>query len=191
MMLILAFMSPSEIVSLVAGIFTAVSGVSAAIACFLTYRTTRPKIKLKVGKQNSNRAYTFYKDKGFALLGIDLINSSMVAGMLDELCIIYEGKEYYAEKIGTQYDPYPFEVKSFFSEQIEQDTKLLRLKTPITVQGYSIISGYILFPSFPVVQTNTITVNISFRLMNKNFKQKIRRVKLSRVTPTPIYGSKE
>lgn len=178
-------MTDSEIIALVASIFTAISGISAAIACFLTYRTTRPKIKLRVGDSQSNRIYTYYENKSFALLGFDIINNSSVGGMVYDLCLIYEGKEYFAEDISTKFDPYPFEVAPFFDKKIEQDATLLRFKTPIVSTGFSIMRGFALFPSFPVVQKDSIVVDIRYRLTNKNFNRKIRNTKFSLVIPTP------
>lgn len=183
-------MTTSEIVALISSIFTAISGISAVIVCFLTFRTTRPQIKLKTDKKPSNRAYAYWHNKSFAFLSLEIINSSNIAGMIDDLCIIYKGKEYPAENIYAKYDPHPFELKSFFDEQIEQDTQALHLKTPLKIDGYSIKSGFFLFPTFPVIQANEIVVTLRFRLINKKFKRKIRRVKFSCISPNPVHDSK-
>ena len=184
-------MSTSEIVALISSIFTAISGISAAVACILTYRTTRPKIKLIPHKSQIGHIYSYWKEKSFALLSFQLINSSMIDGMIDDLCIVYNGKEYFAENIFTNYDPQPFELEILFDGVLKQNTDALRLKTPLTVKAYSTVNGFIFFPTFPAVQLNSINVTITYRVMNKKFKRKIRRVKFYLVSPEPIYDGKQ
>ena len=178
-------METSEWVALIASFFTAISGISAAIACILTFRTTRPQIKLRLTEKQTHRVYTHYKDKSFAMLCFDLQNSSTVTGMLGSLCLIYKGEKYYAENFATNYDPSPLEVKSFFDANIEQDATALHLTMPIKVPSFSIVSGFILFPAFPALQVDSISVDIQYRLTNQKFNRKIRRVKFALVFPTP------
>ena len=183
-------MTTSEIVALIASIFTAISGISAATACILTYRTTRPKIKLSPSTKQSNRFYTFGHNKSFAVLDFEIINSSSIEGMVYNLCIVYEGKKYFAEDTPTNFDPYPFAIKSFFDDKIEQDIQSIHRKFPIKSPGYSVIRGFVFFPTFPVVQTSNITVDIRYRLTNSKFNRIIRRVKFALMAPEIVHTSK-
>lgn len=178
-------MDTPTIIALIASIGAVISGIAATISCVFTYKTTQPNLKVEIEKDKC--VYMHNDQKSFALMPFEVRNSAMVGGMIDEICILHNGKKYYAEDKYTDFDPYPFEIRNTVDDKIERDVHQLRLKCPIQVNGFSVVQGFIFFPSFPAVQTANISVTISYRLMNKNRKKKFRKITFSFVNPTPIY----
>ena len=178
-------MNTPTIIALIASIGAVISGVAATISCIFTYKTTQPNLKVKIDKDKC--AYLHNENKSFALMPFEVRNSAMVGGMIDEICILYNDKKYYAEDKFTDFDPYPFEITNIVDDKIERDVHQLRLKSPLQVNGFSVVEGFILFPTFPPVQAANITVTISYRLMNKKFKRKFRNITFSFVNPNPVY----
>lgn len=161
-------MDTSTIIALIASIGACISGIAAAITCIFTYKTTHPNLKIEISKERC--IYTHFENKSFAFMPITIRNSAMVGGMIDEISIKYNNQEYNAEDIHTNYDISPFKIESSLDYKVKRNTDQLRLKCPILVNGFSVVDGYIIFPTFPPIQIPTIKVRIKYRLINKNFK---------------------
>lgn len=161
-------MDTPTIIALIASIGAGISGIAAAISCIFTYKTTHPNLKIYISKDKS--VYTHFGEKSFALMPITIRNAAMVGGMIDEICIKYNKQEYSAEDIHTNYDISPFKIESTIDYKVERNANQLRLKCPILVNGFAVVDGFIIFPTFPAIQIPTIKVRIKYRLINKKFK---------------------
>lgn len=161
-------METPTVIALIACIGACISGIAATVSCIFTYKTTHPNLKLKISKDTC--IYTHFGEKSFALMPIEIRNTAMVGGMVDDICIKYNKKEYPAEDIHTDFNISPFKIESTLDYKIERNSKQLRLKCPILVNGFSVINGYIIFPTFPAIQIPTIKVSIKYRLINRKFK---------------------
>ncbi|AWW06106.1 MAG: putative salicylate hydroxylase [Caudoviricetes sp.] len=161
-------MDTPTIIALIASIGAGISGIAATITCIFTYKTTHPNLKIEISKDQC--VYTHYGEKSFAFMPITIRNTAMVGGMIDAICIKYNNKDYPAEDIHTNFDLSPFRIESPLDYKVERTTKHLRLKCPILVNGFSVVDGFIIFPTFPAIQIPTIKVRIKYRLINKNFK---------------------
>lgn len=178
-------MDTPTIIALIASLGAGISGIASAITCFFTYRTTRPNLKVEIDKKHC--VYTYFQDKSFAFMPLTIRNTAVVNGMVDNIYIKYEGKEYGAEDIYTDYNLEPFKIENIMNDKIKRNTNKLRLKSPLWVKGFSFVEGFIVFPNFPIVQVHSINVRISYRLSNKKFKR-FKHVTFSCVTPKPIYN---
>lgn len=162
-------MDTPTIIALIASVGAIISGAAATISCLFTYRTTHPNLKIQIPKDKC--IYTHFEEKSFALMPITIRNAAMVAGMIDDIRIKYNNQTYSAEDIYTNYDITPFEIRNRLDDKIERNIELLRLKCPILINGFSSVDGFIIFPTFPILQIPTVKIRISFRLINKKFKR--------------------
>lgn len=174
-------MTGSEIATLVASIFSAISAIAAVVTCFLMYRNSRPKIKLQLATNESARGHWHDDKTHFAVLAFGITNSSQQSGVVSDIVIRYNGNDYRCEEVSMNYDTGSVSIKSDTGEPsaVERNMDQFRLKCPIKVDGYSVVSGVVVFPNFPAIDTNNFFATVIYRLAHKKVKRKIRKVKFS------------
>ena len=177
-------MDTPTIIALIACIGACISGIAAALSAYLSYKGNRPKIKLKIMKDYGQCFYSYLKNKSFALATFKISNCSSIPGTIHDICIIYNGKEYEAEDIFTNFDPSPMVLTNTTENGIKRDINKLRLKCPITVNGFSFVDGFIYFPTFPTVTIDSITVDIRYRVAHSNRIRYIRKARFSHMNYT-------
>ena len=100
--------------------------------------------------------------------------------MIDDIQIKYDKKIYTAEISSTDFPIPPGLELTVDNQDLLCDIEKLRKKTPISVDGFSIVSGLIFFPNFPVIRAKSHIFKVRFRKSNsKRYSSK--RVRFSTV----------
>lgn len=163
-MLLLA--TEAEVWSIVAAVAGAVSAIAAMIACILTYRTTRPKIKVKINKIMLVEWFSIR----FAVADIVVTNKSSVAGTVSELSL-YKGRRKNKVECESEYESQIYDTGAVeitaTTNGIPSNAK--QFKLPFAVEPFQGISGYIRFPELPISFKVGDTVRISYRNANDIF----------------------
>lgn len=170
-------MSAKDIISLVATIISCAASFATCIACYFTYKTTRPNIQIEVDKKLCYYVkYSQEKVITFALVYLYIRNLSMIAGTIDHIFIMYKGKSYRVEKTSMIYDisPVSFTIVAA-PENIQIDAIKKRCRCPIRVEGLSFIDGFFLFPNFIAEPSKPITISLFVQYPNFKYKRCIAR----------------
>lgn len=172
-------MTPSEIIMLITAIFTALAAAAAFITCYLHYLSLKPKISIQKYDNHVNYFYYYDKEKDYccAALLFNFINSSNVPGSISEISIIYNKKEYDASEKTLNYK---FKEDITFETDVETKINIrdLIIHTPIKLEPYSNIEGFIIVPGIPTIKRDTLEVKAKFKVIGKKLPIKIKKLKL-------------
>lgn len=161
-------MNTANIIAMCAAIFSAISALATCAACILSFLQNRPSLKFKL---KENECIFFSElEKHFAIISFEIENRSAVAGMVSDIYISFSENKYHGEVASSMYEIAPLKVLiSDVLQTYQKDFAKSRYKLPIIVNGFSIISGFIVVPNFPVIDENSITLPVGFHFVNHNF----------------------
>lgn len=165
--------SPTELIAVISAICAALSAIFACISCILAFRNARPHLKVKFLETGHQSFYFNFGSISYAVLSFQISNTSAICGMIDDIQIKYDKKIYSAEVSSTDFQvPFGLEIK-VENQDLLCDIEKLRKKTPISVDGFSIVSGLIFFPNFPVIKAESHIFKVRFRKSyNKRYSRK-------------------
>lgn len=174
-------MTLTDIFTMITAIAASLSAIASLAVCFLTYKNSKPKIRFIPKQKGKQLIYFSYDRVSFAVVTFAVENSSAVAGVVDDVCIIYNGEKYYAEGMSSTFNPAGMTI-NFWEGATKQDIEKLHYKCPINVNGFSSFDGFLYFPTFPAVSADSLVVNITYRTLNSKRNHVVRRVTLFRVS---------
>ncbi len=165
--------SPAELFAAISAACSAISAICACISCILTFKNARPHLKIKFLETGHQSFYFNLDPINYAVLSFQISNTSSIRGMIDDIQIKYDKKIYTAEISSTDFQIPPGLEITVDNQDLLCDIDKLRKKTPISVDGFSIVSGFIFFPNFPVIRATSHIFIVRFRKSyNKRYSRK-------------------
>ena len=172
-------MTTAEIIGLVSAIAAAVAAIFSAIACFLSYRFTKPRVKVDFEIAPKRSFYVcFQKLTGeivrTACLIARIYNSSAVGGTVARISFCHKGKTYHAEPIGSNLD---LDWLTFSeSKPLKQDFKSFRTKLPFPVPAFSATMAVFFFEDFPVTSELAFPATVEVVCVDSHLKTERKKV---------------
>ena len=174
-------MTPAEIIMLITAIFTALAAVAALVTCYLNYRSLKPNISIEKFDNQADYFYYFDNEMNYYCVALlfNFTNSSHVGGSISEISISYNSHTYEADEEKLNYE---INTDYTFSTDVNTQVKFseLRKRCPIIVEPYSNVEGFIIFPGIHDVKDKIMKVTVSFRIIGKKFRVKIKNLNLER-----------
>lgn len=185
--------------TLILSAITAASTIAAFFTCFISYKTTRPNIKVIIDDSlfQGTTPQSFFssfkglvKEYSFAKLSITIENRSPILGTIADLYVEYCGKKYYSSSIYTEPSPeLQIKMEAISSNEEKIDPDLTDLKSPICIAPYFSLTGFITIPNFAFIEElPNIKATFCYRIIGKNKKYRI-PITLYRKSPSKITHS--
>lgn len=159
-----------EVFTIISSISTAVAAIASLASCIIVISLNRPKIKVKFYKQ----LYYIWKNEKLGLIDFDIYNRTALAGMIDEMFVMLNGKKYDCDIANTNYLPFgEIEVTCGTDQLLYRNVEQCKYKIPILVKGYSSISGFIVVPNFPDIDDGNLKAHIFFHIAHTHRIRKV------------------
>lgn len=155
-------------IAMYAAIFAAISALASFAACIITVHQARPQLKYKFKEEEC--IFAAELEKQFALISFEIQNLSAVPGMVSDIFIYYNGNKYHGENSSSMYDVAPLKFSIIDKLQgYQKDFEKSKYKLPIVINGFSVVSGFILVPNFPSIDVESAMLSIGIHSVDKKF----------------------
>lgn len=177
-------MTTAEIIQTISTTLAVISAICSTIVCTLTFKTTKPALKIKIDKKNKPQC-VFFADGDFttAIVVVVARNNSNVVGEISEAVIRYKGKKYCSR---SSYITTPFSVnkiKIVTEAGLTNDPSKFICTTPKSIKPYSEEQFALVFQHLPKDIADSFVSTISFRVCGRFFKHNLHRMTFVALKP--------
>lgn len=171
-------MTLAEYIQIISTALALISVLCSLVVCLLTFKTTRPSLKIKISKTDKVQCvYHSTKDFSVAFVLAHIRNNSNVIGEVSEVSFKYNNVLYHSKSVSTIFSikPNMFEIIDELGNKI--DFSKFVCDTPKKIQPYSEEYVGFIFPNFAKNTKNSFITTLRFTICGKFFKRNLYRVR--------------
>ena len=144
----------------------------AAFTCWMTYRLTRPKIKVKIYKSklysgNYDAIFVNVDHVTCGLMKITFSNNSPNKVQIKNVSCIYRNHLYSIMQSYINYSKHPIKISLKRDDKYSLYEDKLFFNAPITLDSFEEKTGYVIFPEFPITSKKEILVLLAVKIIGK------------------------
>lgn len=171
-------MEKYQLFTLIFSGITAASTIAAFLTCYFTHKSTKPNIsffiKTSCDKNTPQNVYSSFKKEGFCFITFEVYNNSPVSGAVSNLCLIFQGKEYYPEAINKDNKLKDYINIVALDDNGSKFNAQHRFVDPIIAKPFLYQQGHIVFPKFPYFENaSKVKVVVKCKISGKIFQRRI------------------
>lgn len=157
---------------------SALSTLAAFLTCHFAYKSIKPNIHFKIVKSKKikkpQNVYSSFKKEGFCFITFEVYNNSPVSGAVSNLCLIFQGKEYYPEAINKDNKLKDYINIVALDDNGSKFNAKHRFVDPIIAKPFLYQQGHIIFPKFPYCENaRKVKVVVKYKISGKIFQRRI------------------